>query len=412
MPNKYTVSVPELQDEERQRKVDYYDKMVGSEGDDTRLTLAENSAVSDRSQPEAPYRRPKISRGKQIIGSILEATRGGHEAGQRMLDQPGIEAREDFDLATKARTRRDTRDQQNVNTLTNQYNRQSNEAFKVTRQQQLIGKGEEEIGLASARAGTERARQELYTAQARKAEQPTYKSARPGSLLFGEQSGKVVEKGNPELYGKSSGSRTSVFGTFNPGQGIYNRESGTIQTPADPGAARSARPQPGAAGLSNKGVQIEHNKSQAVLGQKKSYDARRDQTMKKWEGFDTQSQTRPDGTPNPYYGQFEREIQELNRWDAQKKNMIERSYQNELGRAGMGGGDAYQYGTTSENMDPSGLADANAMKPAEGDEVDVEALRQELGPGEVLLFDPESGRHFAAPEDRLDEFLNEGYEER
>jgi hypothetical protein len=411
MANKYTVSVPELQDEERQRKVDYYDRMIANQGDDTRLTQAEDVAVSDRSQPEPAFVRPKVSRGKRILGSFLESTSGGHRIGQRMLKEEP--AREDFDLAVQARARRNVRDQQNVNTLTNQYNRQSNEAFKLTRQQQLIGKGEEEIGLAGARMETERAKQDLYRAQSQKALNPTYKATKPGSLIFGEQTGTVTQPGDPNTYGKSSGSRTSVFGTFNPGQGIYNRESGVVQTPANPAAVRATKAPGGAGGaaLSGKGLQVETNKSRALLGQKKSYDSRRDAIEKRWEGFDTSSPTRPDGTPNPYSGARERDLEELNKWDSQKKNLIQRSYQNELSRIGQTP-DNFEYGATTENMDVTGQADEAAMTPASGEDVDVESLRQELGPGEILLFDPESGRHFAAPEAREDEFLAEGYEKR
>ncbi len=145
-------------DENVRRKARAYDMLFGGGDDDARLTQAENQAVSDRSQPEAPYRRPQRSRAQSIFGGILEATRGGHYAGQRMLYEPQRNAREDFDLANQQRIRRDTRDQLNVNTLTNQYRRQSDEGFKIQRQQLLLGKAESDIGKTNAQIETERAR--------------------------------------------------------------------------------------------------------------------------------------------------------------------------------------------------------------------------------------------------------------
>ncbi len=395
-------------DESLRRKARAYDMLFGGGDDDARLTQAENQVVSDRSQPEAPYQRPKRSRAQSIFGGILEATRGGHYAGQRMLYEPQINAREDFDLANRARTRRDVREQQNVNTLTNQYNRQSNEAFKLQRQQLMLGKAESDIGKTNAQIETERARQDYLHGIAEKARRGTSKAAAPGSMIF-QDTGQVTEPGDPNAYSKGKG--TSVFGPYSPGQGLYNKQTGEPKVLPSPGAAAAAKGggRGAASVLSSKAIQVEQRKTKALQDNKNKIDKDRSAIDKKWEGFDTTSQTFPDGSPNPYFGQKQRELDELYKRDTQNKNGIQRGYEAEMRLAG-GGVQHYEYPPTTENMDPTGQADEAAMRPATGEEVDTERLKQELGPGEILVHDPDSGRYFAAHESQRDELETEGYE--
>lgn len=396
-----TVSVDELQQEETGRKVAAYDRMYGARGDDSELRVAEDALVQARDRPQAQLQRPKVSTGKKILGSFLESTAGGHRIGERMLGQK--QAREDFDLANVARQREERGLEANVNTLARRRTRDIVEPWTLRNQEALLGKTDAEIGLAHERVFTERARQGYYAGQEEKARRPNVRSARPGSMLFSEQG--VKERGDPTAFQRST-PRTSPFGTYSPGQGIYNRETGKVQTPTDPRAAAAARPAGHAGAVDTKTLQVEGNKSKRLIDHQKLEKVKRDQIMKKWEGVDTQSPTRPDGTPNHYVGALQKDLANHDQWNNQQKNLIQRSYENELGRLGQdvehfeypGGGEA---------------PDANAMQPAEGEDQapDTDAMKLELDEGETLLHDPETNRYFAAPAERIQELLDEGYEQ-
>jgi hypothetical protein len=397
-----TISVQDLQQEEAGRKINAYDRMYGDQGDDSQLRLAENSLVEARSRPQAQLVRPKVSTGKKILGSFLESTAGGHRIGERMLGEKS--AREDFDFANVARAREERNLEANVNTLRSQRTRDVVEPWQLRNQEALLGKTDAEIGLASERGRTEQSRQGMLGAQEERMRRPTVKAARPGSLLFSEKG--QVQAGSAEAYGKAgSATRTSPFGTYSPGQGIYNRDTGTIQTPTDPRAAAAARPASGAGAPSTKVLQVEGNKSKRLIDHQKMEKTKRDQIIKKWQGIDTTSPTRADGTANPYAGALQKEIADHDTWNNQQKNLIQRSYENELNRLGQDV-EHFQYGD-------EGGADANAMQPAEGEDQapDTDAMKLELQEGEILFHDPETNRYFAAPADRMDELLGEGYEE-
>ncbi|MCI0725056.1 MAG: hypothetical protein L0338_39740 [Acidobacteria bacterium] len=399
----YTVSVDELRAEEQARKQALFDQMFGDYPSDTDLTRREELLMSEREAPEAPYTRPKRSRRREIIGSILGTLPGTQRLGERLLYEPELRAREEYELGVAGRGRREARLERNVATARAQRAREIIEPWQLRNQEALLGKTEAEIGRA-------RGQEEAAYALAEQRRRPRSLITRPveagGKIKLPMTDKSILDLGEaPKRV-----SRFSPFGTFSPGQGIFSRETGEIKTQADPRAAARARAAAGRAANPTQARQVESSKSARLIAQKKLYDQRRGQIERDWEGIDTESPTLPDGKPNPNLGLKQNALDELNTWDTQQKNLIQRSYENELERIGEAAGETYEYPTTVEGIGPSGINPAEVPATEAGGELDPEAMRLELQEGEVMVYSPETGKYYAIPEEQLDEALDEGYE--
>jgi len=355
-----------------------------------RLRLAEEAVISARGRPQQQFVRPKIPLGKKILGSFLESTRGGRRIGERMLGEE--QAWENFALAKQAREQEQKGLEANVLTLREQHRREAIEPGTLALQQANIGKAEQQGKLAIAQAATELAKRGHYEAMGEKSRRPTVQFGRPGAVTY--KAGELISEGDPDVYGRAAG---FPFGPISPGAGVVNRKTGQITIPAKPKAA---------AGATAKALQVEHNKSAALISQKERDTQKRKQIAAKWKDYDTTSKIRKDGSPNPFLGAMQRELDEQDRVDAQAKNLIQRSYENELNRIG----EPVQH---FEYPPEGGIPDANAMQPAQGEEPeeDIEALRQGLGENEIMMKDPTTNRYFAVAAERLEELLAEGFEE-
>jgi hypothetical protein len=289
------------------------------------------------------YQRPQLSRKRQIFGHMLSSIAGTHRVGQEILTGPERRAREDYNLQMQ---RRQTRMGEYGTVANLEAKRRADRNTALWRATDLNYKG------------TRNAREENLLPYRMK-----HLESQIGRNAAAAGASKALEQNRR----RPSGGR-APFRPFNPGQGIMDTTTGKVAREPNPAAARLARPTTSRSGVTPQQLaQVERNKTSKLLAHKKERDKRQMQIDADNAGM---APTLPDGSPNPMYTR-DNDLGELEKWDVQQKNLIQRGYEQELQRLHQNV-DPYRYDENAEgdgfNEPDEGEAGADMAADPDDDE--------------------------------------------
>ena len=290
---------------------------------DTEPGQAEQAYTNELSQAEPVYNRPAKAKGaKKVFGNILASFRGTQDIGDRMLYGDVPEAKEDYSLAVGTRGRRLTHMGSAATLEANRRTARNTAMWRSTDLNIKFAKNKREEDILPRRMAVLESQIGRNTSMAGASDALRDQRRRPNA-------------------------GRAPFRALNPGQGTYSQETGQLGTRPDPSAARSARLSGSGGPTGNQLVLIERDKAKKLLDHKKERDKRQYQIDADNAGM---SPKLPDGSPNPMYTR-DNDLSELEKWDQQQKQMIQRSYQDQLSRMGQHV-EQFNYGEPSEGEEP------------------------------------------------------------
>jgi hypothetical protein len=288
---------------------------------DTEAGPAEQTYMDELGKPEPEYNRPARAHGwKRFGGEVLMQMRATQGLGKRIAYGEVDEAKEDFGQAVGLRARR-------LDSLG------KGAALEVKR------RGDRNTNLwRTADLNVKFARND------RERSLLPYRMRNLESQIGRNDSAAGASKALERMRDRNASGKRSPFKTMNPGQGIFNSDTGDVSRNPNPSEAALARPRAGGKGaVTPYQVQmVERKKQDRLDAHGKLHDTELAKIDRESDGI---SPTLDDGSPNPMYDR-PRRLEILKKWDKARKEEIERAYRNELDRLGMrGDDDPYEYDT-------------------------------------------------------------------